>query len=33
MGLDFKCGCRLSMGAWYLCTTHETYLILNTKLY
>lgn len=26
MGNDFKCGCRLSMGHWFLCDVHECLL-------
>lgn len=26
MGVDFKCGCRVS-GGWYLCKKHESKLI------
>ena len=26
MGTDFKCGCRVSMGHWFLCLTHEAML-------
>ena len=27
MGKDFKCGCRVAGGAWYLCDGHESRLI------
>lgn len=27
MGTDFKCGCRTSLGAWYICKKHESKLI------
>ena len=27
MGRDFKCGCRCSMGHWFLCRTHEEELV------
>jgi len=23
MGMDFKCGCRCSLGHWFLCKKHE----------
>ena len=23
MGTNFKCGCRFSMGSWFLCDEHE----------
>jgi len=23
MGQDYKCGCRYSMGHWFLCKKHE----------
>jgi hypothetical protein len=23
MGQDYKCGCRCSMGHWFLCKAHE----------
>jgi len=26
MGMDYKCGCRFSMGLWYLCKKHEAEL-------
>lgn len=27
IGEDFKCGCRCSMGRWFLCDKHESELI------
>lgn len=33
MGEDFKCGCRVSCGAWYLCNKHENDLIFNLEEY
>ena len=27
MGRDFKCGCRFSMGHWFLCDKHHTELL------
>ena len=26
MGIDYKCGCRVSMGHWFLCMKHEAML-------
>ncbi len=31
MGQDFDCGCRCSMGTWYLCEKHEAELILKLE--
>ena len=31
MGKDFKCGCRCSMGHWFLCSKHEAELIAKLK--
>lgn len=27
MGTDFNCGCRNSMGRWFLCEKHEIQLM------
>ena len=27
MGTDFQCGCRCSMGHWFLCDLHESEII------
>lgn len=27
MGTDYKCGCRYSMGHWFLCDEHEALII------
>lgn len=27
MGTDYKCGCRYSMGHWFLCEHHEHMLL------
>ena len=27
MGTNYECGCRSSMGSWYLCGTHELELV------
>jgi hypothetical protein len=27
MGQDWSCGCRISMGHWFLCKNHENLLI------
>lgn len=27
MGLDFKCGCRNSLGTWFLCKDHQIELV------
>ena len=27
MGFDYKCGCRFSMGHWFLCEHHEHMLL------
>ena len=27
MGEDWSCGCRLSMGHWFLCQNHESILL------
>ena len=31
MGQDFDCGCRCSMGTWFLCEKHEAELILKLE--
>lgn len=34
MGEDFKCGCRVSFGHWFLCSKHEDMIIeeeINTE--
>lgn len=27
MGMDYECGCRESMGHWFLCKKHEAELL------
>ena len=33
MGLDFLCGCRTSMGAWYPCDKHEAEIMRSVIEY
>lgn len=31
IGINFKCGCRCSMGNWFLCNAHEDMLMAELK--
>jgi len=33
MGMDYKCGCRVSMGHWFLCAKHEAELLSKLEEY
>lgn len=33
MGTDYKCGCRNSMGHWFLCKGHNQILCMELEPY
>ena len=32
IGLKYKCGCKYSLGAWYLCPKHDNMIIADVEV-